>query len=242
MPPDRGVSEVLGFILVFGLVLGTISIVYVGGFSGLQDARDHEQNTNAERAFDVLATNIEEIARGDAPTRATEIKLSDATLTVDERQRVTVEVDGDVVLEPRPRPIVHDAGGDTLIVYELGAVIRVDGDSARMVREPDFVFTEDTAVVRHVDTSGGYQSVGGSTTTLVRTSRSETVLVQENVSSSVNYTLNTTEARALAWERYLDAQPSVSCSIPAASPSTVECDVAVDTISLATIYLDVDLT
>ena len=82
-PTDtRGVSEIVGFILVFSLVLGTITLVYASGLSGLDDTRDAERITNAERAFDVLANNFQQMGRGEAPNRATEIKLAEAQLSV----------------------------------------------------------------------------------------------------------------------------------------------------------------
>ena len=90
----RAVSEIIGFVLVFSLILGTITIVYVGGLSGLDDARNAERVNNAERAFDVMANNFQQMGRGDAPNRATEIKLADAQLTTTPNRAVNVNRTG----------------------------------------------------------------------------------------------------------------------------------------------------
>ena len=169
MADDRAVSEVVGFILVFSLVLGTITFVYVGGFGGLQDTRDHEQMANAERAFDVLANNLEELGRGKAPSRATEIKLAGAQIRTTEPSLVTVNSTGMNASGASPRSIVYQPeNSDSAVIYEAGAVLREDGDEAIMIREPDFVFGPNRTVIRVIETRGGLQSISGDTTTLVR--------------------------------------------------------------------------
>lgn len=169
MADERGVTEVIGFILVFSLVLGSISLVYVGGFTGLQDTRDHEQMANAERAFDVLANNFEELGRGKAPSRATEIKLAGAQLRTTEPTLITVNSTGKAAAGASPRSIVYrPERSNSAVIYEAGAVLREDGEGAIMIREPDFVFGPDRTVMRVIETRGGLQSISGDTTTLVR--------------------------------------------------------------------------
>lgn len=73
---NRAVSEVVGFVLTFSLVTMAIAIVFTAGFGGLQDTQQAEQVNNVERAFDVLDTNVQEVQRQEAPSRATEMRLS----------------------------------------------------------------------------------------------------------------------------------------------------------------------
>ena len=68
---DRGVSEVLGYALVFSLVIVTVSIISVSGLSGYQNAQSFERQSNAEKAYDVMHNNIEDIYYKGAPSRAT---------------------------------------------------------------------------------------------------------------------------------------------------------------------------
>lgn len=251
MTDERAVSEVVGFILVFSLVLGTISFVYVGGFGELQDTRDHEQMANAERAFDVLANNIQELGRGKAPSRATEIKLSDASLTLDERYLFNVTVDGSPYVSG-PRTMTYHGSGNSKVVYEHGAVFRQEPDGAVMIREPDFIVTENRTVLRHLELRGGSLNVGGSTTVLVRADATRPELLYPQPgdemavsSSTVKIRLQTAPGRTTAWKRYLESRdPVPSCTVEDDVPAldthqTVVCDLNTDSLAVSETTIDV---
>lgn len=247
---ERAVSEVIGFVLVFALVLGTVSIVYVAGLNGLDNARDSERIQNAERAFDVLASNLQELGRGQAPNRATEIRLAEAQLVVGQRYRTRLSVNGTNVSAAAPRPIIFDGGTRTRIVYEQGAVIRNDVDGGvRMLRTPDYLFDSDRTVIRHIEPRGGEQNVGGTTTALVRAERNTPFMVYGgNVSGeTVELYLQTTAARAPAWERYLENQESLSnCSWPTGEQGdtrvTITCDLTADELYVSRTLVDIELS
>lgn len=178
---NRGVTEILGFVLVFSLITASVGIVYVFGFTGLESARNAEQLENVERAFDVLADNIEDVHRDDAPHRATEIKLYDAGIGLGEPTRMTVTITNvggtpsysvnTYSIEYRPQ------NSETRMRYVGGAVFREDRNGAVFLERPSFVFREDasgnrTAVLPLIETrSREDESVSGRTTALVRTDR-----------------------------------------------------------------------
>lgn len=244
MRGERGVNEVVGFVLVFSLVVSTVGIVYASGFSGLETAQQNERVTNAERAFDVLADNIEDIYREDAPSRATEVKLSDAQLTMTGPSTLQVEITNVGAPNTYSKdidPLTYSAGTDTEIVYEAGAVVRTDGSNGIMKSDPPFLFTKDgatrRAVVPVVQTrSVGTKSIGGSTTVLIRSERSvrQPLTVRRDPAADgvsaydIELTFETTSARAPVWESYFDEQiPWVSdpCST---TGGTVTCTFTVD--------------
>lgn len=227
----RGVSEVLGFILVFSLVLMTIGIVYSGGFAVLENTRDGERVNNAERALDVLATNLQQIARGDAPRRATEVKLAGAKLeTSDHHTLSTNSTSMGQAHTGGPVAIRFTAGTNTEIVYEAGAIIRTEPEGGVMLREPDFLFDENRTVVHYIETRGSGQSVSGSTTVLVRAERrSSHVLASRTDVADENVTFNITTApkRAVVWERYLESEidwEPDACTIVSPAMETVTCE------------------
>jgi hypothetical protein len=204
-PTDtRAVSEVVGYILVFSLVLGTITLVYAAGLSGLNDTRDAERITNAERAFDVLANNFQQMGRGEAPNRATEIKLAEAQLSTSTKREVSISADGVDPAVANSSTIRYNPGTDTSIVYENGAVIRVDDGNAVMLSEPDFLFDGGNVVVRYIEPRGSGQSIGGtSTTVLVRAERtSSDVLVNRESSTGIEIKMQTHPERAQVWQDY----------------------------------------
>ncbi|MFC7226279.1 hypothetical protein N0B31_02605 [Salinirubellus salinus] len=184
---SRAVESVVGFVLVFSLVASSVGVVYVFGYGGLQDTRDAEQLSNVESAFDVLADNVEDVQREDAPHRATEFKLYRADLRTGDPVEFTVTVqnwndDGDPdTAEPLNSTVTVDAvpvvysptGSETSIRYVGGAVLRTDRNGAVMLHEPPLVLREADgergAVFPFVETrTRGTTAVSGSTTVLVR--------------------------------------------------------------------------
>lgn len=208
---ERAVSEVISFVLVFALIALTVGVVYATGFGGLTDSREAERVNNAERAFDVLADNLEDITQRGAPSRATEIKLAEAQIGLSKEQastsdesevEVSVEItnwdpDSDGTAEPAAvgstssDPIVYTANRPAEVVYVNGAVMRSDRGAGTMVREPNVVFRGDstrTAVVSLIETRAvGSTSVGGDTTVLIRT-----VKRASNVNASADPSTDTT--------------------------------------------------
>lgn len=178
---DRGVSEVVGFILIFSLVTISVGSVYVFGFDGLQDARDGQQLENVERAFDVFEDNMDDLVGGEAPNRATEFKLYDATIEVGEPTRITTRltnVGNAPSYSVQAYPVVYRSEtSPSTTRYVLGSVIRQDRGGELFRSEPGFVFRKDgagpsdprTAVLSFVQTrSRGPQRAAGSETVLVR--------------------------------------------------------------------------
>lgn len=227
---ERAVSQVLGFVLVASLIFATLGVVYVAGLGGLEDARDAERVQNAERAFGVLADNIRDLQTEGAPSRATEVKLADAQISFDQQTTLTVNVTNtgaSPVFSTDLDPIVYSAGTGSKLVYENGALFRVDRDSAVLKQRPPGVFWADGSVSRatipYVQTrQAGSASVGGDTTVLVRTDLISTEVPGSLTSPgadgatdldgdgdeeyAVNYTIQTTPARAVVWTNHLNAR------------------------------------
>ena len=257
-PTDtRGVSEVVGFILVFSLVLGTITLVYASGISGLDNTRDAERITNAERAFDVLANNFQQMARGEAPNRATEMKLAEAQLSTSTEREMNISADGVDPAVANSSTIRYNPGTDTSIVYENGAVIRVDNGNAIMLEEPDFLFDNGTVVVRYIELKGGGQSIGGtSTTVLVRAERTTSeVLVNRESSTGIEIKMQTHEDRAGVWEEYYEEQIAAAdsswsgdcddrdSSVGGSDTTQIECKpFNADKLAVSKVQIEVELT
>jgi hypothetical protein len=223
----RGVSEAISFVLVFSLVVSTVGVVYAFGLADLQDVRDAEQTNNVQRAFDLLAENIDELVARSAPSRGTEIRLQGGTLSSGDRVTVNVSVSG-----PNPgsggddaTPIRYD-DGDTAILYGLGAVIRSQPDGDVFVREPSFVLDDDRFVIPVVATGSADRAVGGDTTVLVRTENDLSDVVLERTEPH-DVTVNVTSPRAPLWESYfsdrgLTCDPSTPADVASCSATDVD--------------------
>lgn len=204
----RGVSEALGFVLVFALVVTTVGVVYTVGFGGLQDARNAERVNNAERAFDILANNVEDIVRRGVPSRGTEIRLADASIGSGEPTYVNVSgtaasgrnfSSGTYALDP----VVYEAD-DTQIRYTGGAVTRVQPGGSTMLNRPPFVLHGSEFVVPLVQLSTDEASMGGHKTVLVRAERRIRQVVVSEHRSHDTVTMNVSTPAPDGWERYLE--------------------------------------
>lgn len=215
---NRGVSEVVGFVLVFSLVIATISFVYVGGFASLTDSRDSERAANAERAMDVLAGNFQQLGRGNAPSRATEIRIADASIRTSSNRHVSTNATPLASSQTaNPVSIEYSTGSSGTIAYESGAVIRTDGGGSVMLRDPDFVFDENRTVIRYIEPRGARQSISGTTTILVRGIVRDSS-VQASASDpdgmTVEFAIETVPERTDVWVAYLEREmPDPSCDV-----------------------------
>lgn len=218
---DRGASDLIGFVFVFSLIVTSVALVSVVGLGGLQDTRDAAHVDNTELAFDVFANNVEDVHRRGVPGRATEIRLGGGGLTTGNETVVRVTVDG-VTTTRTIEPLVYEAD-DTKVVYELTGVLREESGAgggsagAVFVRDPSFVLpsaaTPNRTVIPLVTTDVPDGRVGGRTTVLVRATATDRTVVNDTADATVTLEIETTEARAAAWDRYLDGElPGSPCT------------------------------
>jgi len=224
MMDERAVTEVVGFALVFALVVSMVAIVSVVGFDELEDTRDQEELNNAERAFDVLADNLADIHDGGAPSRATEVNLESARLEVG--QRVTINVTGinqsgaSFVNTFTSQPIVY-ASGDAELVYSGGAVFRTQDGNGLLINEPPFLIDSGRVVIPVVQLQheGAVSSTSGSTVR-IRAKNRQRQPVSGFTESPTRYehiVLNITapSPRGGLWMDYLESQDGVTnCQQP----------------------------
>ena len=245
---DRAVTEVISYVLVFGLIVSAVGIISVSGLSTLQDVRDDEQVANAERAFDILSNNIQDIYRRGAPSRATEISLGQAELSTGANTTMRVEVDetddgtynADDTFERNIRPIVYSGADDRELVYEAGAIFRRNPNGAVTVQEPPFLIDEDRI---HMPILGlnrpQVQSLGGSTV-LVRTNLRQRTVEYEDTGDTVEEVRvqileSNNEDR---WVDYLESEGFTDCqSVTVGGDDGIQCDFTPSSSTIDFVYI-----
>jgi len=239
---DRAQSDVLGFVFVFAIVVATIGLVFSTGFAGLQDARDFERVNNAERAFEVLKDNVEDVIHRGAPSRATEIKLADASLSLGDPVVINVsEAGGGFTTSQVIDPIIYDADTGTEIVYAAAAIVRQGESGGLVTHAPGFVLTAERTVIPIVQTRRqGTTGIGGDATVLVRTTVSQRNVLYVNEDDPVTLWVNITTPRAEAWQAHLDDRDDVDCE-PVVSDQ-VACRVDTRRAYVTRISIDTELT
>jgi hypothetical protein len=174
---DRGVSEVLGFMLSFSVVVLSVGLIYTSGYAALVDLQESEQLDSAERAMGALGGTFAELERGEGPARGSEVRLRGASMELTEGTHLQVTVHrmaGTETYDYTVDRLAYRWKG-TDIAYDAGAVVRDDpGPGSYLVRRPNFVCRDDAAVVSIVDlTTNGSTSL----------SRSGSVLVESRVAA-----------------------------------------------------------
>ncbi|MFC7135026.1 MULTISPECIES: DUF7289 family protein [Salinibaculum] len=230
---ERAVSEVLGYVLAFSLVITTVGVVTVAGFTELQDTRDTEQINNAERAFDLLATNMNDIAKRGAPSRSTEMRLAEAQLDISNPITIGIEVNGTTAADNFTNsyelyPITYRASNsDQTVVYSAGTIFRSQDDGANgiAIQKPSLVVQDDRFIFPIYQTrSRGTQSIGGGTARIRGTDAGTVLIVSDTSSRYSNISLNVTSPRSGLWLEMLNDYDSFDeCGTVTGSSNEIYC-------------------
>lgn len=224
---ERGASEVLGYVVVFALVITAIGFIVVAGIGSLENVRDAEQASNAERAFDVVADNMAAIYERNSPSRATEIDLANSELFYGNNISIAISVDDGTTTtyEYEIQPVELRITDDTSLVYEGGAVFRDQEDGGVILREPPLLFTESRVHIPIIQTTTtDFRSVGGATVLLRGQAENRSVLVSDVDDTYDEVTIEVVSPRYELWQRYFADNSALSCSVTD-STNTVECSV-----------------
>ena len=175
---DRGVSEVLGFILVFAIILGSVTLLSMTGFQAMQNYQEGEQLRNAERAMEAFAENANDVMRYDGiDTRRGELSLQEGTVRTSgsgTELNITIEKTGSTVDIPEDEFSSYGTG-DTVnigeftytvdndrIAYEGGGVVRGDDSGSVFLKRPQLRCDAETAVISLVTISADDRSIQSS--------------------------------------------------------------------------------
>ena len=238
---ERGVSEVIAFILVFAIILGSVGLLYVVGFDSMQSYQENEQLSNAERAMDALADNFNDVARYDGiESRSGELSARGGTVRVGgESTNVTI-TDGDddpikldqsgIKLEDLELgTLQYESGGDT-ISYEGGGVFRghEDHDGSVTLSEPMVKCGTSSAIITLVIidadgerslTADGLVEIDVDQVNVTR----ETTTVDGN---PVSISVSENSPNEMAWSRSIDNAGFENCEV--------------DTVSIHLVTIEVD--
>lgn len=197
---DRGVSELVGFVIVFGIIIGSVGILYMTGFSAMGAVQEQEQTRNAERAMDALAENLNDIVETEGVSyRSGELSLRQGTLSsASDETAVAVDVPGEGWMNASGT-LSYESGG-TEIVYEGGAVFRSTESGDWTIREPPIRCTGDTAIISLVQLEVDETAVTAAGTRAISATHSKTTLNR----TDTTVTLEINSPRTAAWERSLD--------------------------------------
>ena len=209
---ESAVSEVIGFILIFSIVMLAISAIYAVGYPTIQSSKENAQFQNMEQSFMVLQSNINTVAFGQAPVRTLKTSLGGGSLTVyPDAEWIEIDVSatgynrnvpiGAIEYEKNGRSIAY-VGGGVWEKYPAGSAIKVS-EPRIFVHEDNGNRTVSVSII-NISSENGISSVGGEGAASV-TVRSKTSPSPLNIIYSPgNVTINVTSYYADAWGRYFN--------------------------------------
>lgn len=211
----RGVSEVVGYALLAGLVLASVTLTFTVGFAQLQDQQHGEYMLNMQRGFSVMGENIEDLHRDGAPGRSTELKYKGGQMNIDNgavfQVNVTHPDTGRTNTHLMVTTPIEYTKKDTTIAYTSGALIREDNGNLRMVEQPPFEFEDDRVMMSVVSTqvTGNTSGMGGTGTfRVVAEQRSSTIqdVAHPDGGTSPTIEITVTAERYEVWATYFEEQ------------------------------------
>lgn len=139
---SRGVSDLVAFVLMFGIIITGVGVVSLGAFGNLTEFSEREQVENSERGLTAMASTLDEFQR-QSDTYRSEIKLaiggsssyleaSSIGISIEDSSGNTVYNNGG-----NPFPVnsleqrFDRSPEDVVVSYEGGAVYRRPGFGAR---------------------------------------------------------------------------------------------------------------
>ncbi len=156
---DRGVTEVVGVILLVGVVVAGAAGILVVSSSLQEDITDQQRMESAEVSMTELDTRMESIAnRNDGDPRR-EFQVTDRggeSVSISEGDEMRIRVVGESVCTTRLEldALRYDLGDPGSLTYQAGGVWKTTPAGTTMVSPPDVRFRDGTLDVSLVDLRG----------------------------------------------------------------------------------------
>ncbi|MCC7565290.1 MAG: hypothetical protein KO206_03300 [Methanomicrobiaceae archaeon] len=232
---DYGVSEAIGFILILGIVIGSIGLVTLYGYPLLIKEQTNTDIRNMERTMIVLQNDIKSLCYKNVPYKETSLQVSGGTLSA------LGAVDGDV---SAPRFNIttstgYDSGevylgqlkyassaGDAVISVSNGAVLkRQEGQQGSvMLAEPRWFYDNITKTFMiylinlTTNEAMAQTGVGAVRMGLVET---ETQINESAMTVTVKYNPGTSDDYSTAWRNYLTGSVGMTETAPGSNTYTL---------------------
>jgi hypothetical protein len=238
MMQDRSVSHVVGYVLTFAVIISSVGLATTLGHDQLQDMRNAEQTTNAERSFLLTAQNLDEIQQTQTVVRRQELDLNQGTLQTTPPGDATLRVNFSNVSDSNDAytDTVDMRGfeyrvSDSTISYEGGAVFRGDRGEVALQRGPEFLCTDEQALVSIVSIRGAPDRQLGSGTVSLTLRKNTTQLHfpvnrtgQNSTVGRTNVSVEVISDNADGWRQFFEQSDNGWESIGPAGNNKYKCN------------------
>jgi len=208
---EDAVSEAIGFIIIFGIVLTGIALITLYGYPMLMQQQSNADVRNMEQTMVVLQNDIKSLCFKNVPYKETSLQVSGGSLAVvntsGTTQRFDITRSGNLLSFP-PGMLIYDSDNqDATIALENGAVIRAQFSGSSMLAEPRWYIDDasDTLVINLVALNAtGMMARSGMGEVRLKLNGTETLMDDKTPGDvTVVYSPDTTSNFSKAWENYL---------------------------------------
>ena len=190
-PSDaRAVSDVVSFTLVFSMIIFTLGVVTVTGIGTLGDVQAGTETNVAEETMRNYASTLADHREG-TDRRSTTIKLQGHNLKrVD--SSINWSVPGETPKNISTGALVRTTDTETAIVYESGALFRVEEGGGVVVRQSPFRCGNQTAHLAVTKIDGDFSISSGTRVTLESVLHNQSITTRD--AESVNISVGGAES------------------------------------------------
>ena len=201
---EEAVSEVIGFIFIFGIVILSMSTIYVLGFPALQKSMDDTVFESTEQNFIVLQSYMKMVGFDQVPMQSLKIRLQGATLSVTQKSNLTIEYDGKTLTYVTGE--IEYTKNDNYLTYENGGVWKRYPEGSLMVSTPRIYtgkINGSNITTIGVVLAQGESFQSGSGISILKMEHNNSIII--NPPNLVNVTLIINSTYASDWRKFLES-------------------------------------
>ena len=157
---SRGVSEVVGYLLVFSIVVTIVSVIYASGMPMVERTKENSALQSMETVFITLQSNIKKVALAQSPVRTMKLNLIKGSISAN-------KIAGNITVNGKPIQFgnIEYTLGARKMIYENGAVIESTPGGSIIVSDPPIFFTNSSGkahvFISVINASGTFSAGGG---------------------------------------------------------------------------------
>ena len=218
---DDAVSEVLGYILIFGMVITMVGLIFTVAMPSIEDAQERAYIESIKRGITVLDSKASMVALGESPSQTISIDSKGGIFGVNESASYI-----SIMMNGTGMPIFNGTLGtltyeldDTVIAYEGGGVwMKYPQGDAIMLSPPEFHYNGETLTLPIIRLRGNeYTSGTGTVQFKVAKNSSEirfpNTIINSSfvnpVAGSKDIQITITSDYYKAWAKYMDERTEV---------------------------------
>lgn len=208
---ERGQSEVLGFVLLIGIVaMGSVAILLASGATtdGIESQAEIDR---VESAFVQLRTDITTASAATDTGGSTELSIdaSEGTVRKTDEGNISVFIDGKEEVNASLGAIEYTNDDGSAVAYEGGGVWRGTGDDSTVVSGPPITYQDNTLTLPVYNLSEGSVSGSGVSVADVDTNSTYSGL-PGGPDQSKNLRITVTTAYHNGWAEYFRSMGNTS--------------------------------